>query len=121
MTSTPPEKCYIYEISCKDPRISDKYIGYTTEFRQCMRYHKEKSQDEEYYMKSTLYFEIHNNGGWNNWSVNVIETVKGRKKALQRKMKLIEEDDGLYYTLNTHKKSLKPVYVVNPDNTQTIL
>jgi hypothetical protein len=86
-----------------------------------MRYHKEKSQDEEHYMKSTLYFEIHNNGGWSNWSVNVIETVKGRRKALQKKMKLIEEDDGLYYTLNTHKKSLKPAYVVNPDNTQTLL
>jgi hypothetical protein len=86
-----------------------------------MRYHKEKSQDEYHYMKSTLYFEIHNNGGWNNWSVNVIETVKGRKKALQRKMELLEEDDGLYYTLNIHTKSLKPAYVINPDNTQTIL
>jgi hypothetical protein len=86
-----------------------------------MRYHKKKSQDEDYYMKSTLYFEIHNNGGWTNWSVNVIETVNGRKKALQIKMKLLEEDDGLYYTLNTHTKSLKPAYVVNPDNTQAIL
>jgi len=115
------EKCYIYEISSKDPRISDKYLGYTTEYKQCMKYHQEKSQDEDYYMKSKLYFEIHNNGGWSAWSSNVLETVNGRKKALQRKMKLLEEDNGLYYTLNTHTKSLKPVYVVNPDNSQTIL
>jgi hypothetical protein len=117
----PNEKCYIYEISSKDPRISDKYLGYTTEFRQCMKYHREKSEDAGYYMKSKLYFEIHNNGGWSAWSSNVLETVKNRKAAIKRKMEILRDDDGLYYTLNTHTKSLKPAYVVNPDNTQIIL
>ena len=116
------EKCYVYELVCKDPRVSDRYIGYTTEYKQCMKYHKEKSQDPFQVTKSTLYFEIHNNGGWSNWSSNVLEIVRGRKEALSRKMEILEEDDGLYYTLNTHVKSLKPVYIVNPvDNTQTIL
>ena len=115
------DKCYIYELLCKDPRVSDKYLGYTTEFRQCMKYHKEKSEDQEHVLKSTLYFEIHNHGGWKNWSSNVLEIVKGRKEAIRRKMEILEEDDGLYYTLNTHVKSLKPAYIVNPDNSQTIL
>jgi protoporphyrinogen oxidase len=87
-----------------------------------MKYHKEKSRDEDYYMKSTLYFEIHNNGGWSNWSSNVLEIAKNRKEAIKRKMEILRDDDGLYYTLNTHTKSLKPAYVVNPNNnTQSIL
>ena len=115
------DKCYIYELSCKDPRVSDKYLGYTTEFSQCMIYHKEKSEDQGHILRLTLYFEIHNHGGWNNWNSNVLEIVKGREKAIRRKMEILEEDDGLYYTLNTHMKSLKPAYSVNPDNSQTIL
>jgi hypothetical protein len=115
------EKCYIYELSCKDPRNTDKYLGYTTELRQCMTYHKEKSEDQEHFLKSTLYFEIYNHGGWKNWSYNVLEIVKGRKEAIRRKLEILQDDDGLYYTLNTHVKSLKPAYIVNPDNSQTIL
>ena len=86
-----------------------------------MIHHKKKSEDQEHVLKSTLYFEIHNNGGWKNWSSNVMAVVKGRKEAIRRKMEILEEDDGLYYTLNTHIKSLKPAYIVNPDNSQTIL
>jgi len=115
------EKCYIYELSCKDPRVSDKYLGYTTEYRQCMKYHKDNLQDQSKVMNSKLYFEIHNNGGWSNWSSNVLEVVKGRKEAISRKLEILKEDDGLYYVLNTHVKSLKPAYIVNPDNTQSIL
>ena len=117
-------KCYIYELSCKDPRVSDRYLGYTTEYKQCMQYHKEKSMDQYQIIKSRLYFEIHNHGGWSNWVSNVLEVVKGRKDAISRKMEILTEDeeDGTFaYTLNTHIKSLKPAYVVNPDNTQTIL
>ena len=121
--TTTTVNCYIYELVCKDPRITDKYLGYTTEWKQCMAYHAERSRDPEQILKSTLYFEIHNTGGWKNWSANVLTVVKGRKDAVALKTKLLKEDvDSVEYPLNVQRKSLKPAYIVNPyDNTQSIL
>ena len=110
------ERCFIYEIYCMDPKVEDKYLGYTTEWAKCMEYHEEKSAEPG---NSRLYFEIYTNGGWGNWNVSVIKEVKGRKKALSEKMKLLQKSDE--YTLNTHTKSLKSVYKVLKDGTQIIL
>ena len=111
------EKCFIYELTCKKRKVKDKYLGYTTEWAKCMEYHEEKSSDSKYIDKSTLYFEIYATGGWDNWNAEIIEVVKGRKKALERKAEILQNEE---YTLNTQVKSLKPAYIVNPDNTQAM-
>ena len=110
------EKCFLYEIYCMNPKVDDKYLGYTTEWEKCMEYHEEKSRNPG---RSRLYFEIYANGGWDNWNVEVLKEVKGRKKAIAEKMKLLQKSDE--YTLNTHVRSLKPVYRVQKDGTQVIL
>ena len=99
-----------------DPKVDDKYLGYTTEWEKCMEYHEEKSRNPK---NSRLYFEIHANGGWGNWNVEILKEVKGRKKAIAEKMKILQKSDE--YTLNTHVNSLKPVYRVRRDGTQVML
>jgi len=109
-------RCFIYEIFCMNPKVHDKYLGYTTEWAKCMEYHEEKSRDPG---NSRLYFEIHANGGWDNWNVSVLKEVKGRKRAISEKLRLLQETDE--YTLNTQVSSLKPVYRVRRDGTQVMI
>ena len=115
LTKGMTERCFIYELSCVDPKVTSKYLGYTTEWNKCMDYHEEKSFDPS--PKSKLYFEIYSHGGWDNWDVHVLKVVKGRRKALQEKMRLLQEYED-EYTLNTHINSLKPMYRVKRDGTQ---
>jgi hypothetical protein len=114
------ETCFIYELFCVNPSVADKYLGYTTNIEQCMYFHEKRSEDRDQILKSTLYFTIHNTGGWSNWNVDILQTVKGRKKALNKKLKILQENIE-EYTLNTHINSLKPVYRVRRDNTQVLL
>jgi hypothetical protein len=63
-----------YKISCKDDRISDVYIGHTTNFVQRKSGHKQccnNSKSANYSCK--LYEFIRQNGGWNNWRMDIIE------------------------------------------------
>ena len=99
-----------------NPKVHDKYLGYTTEWEKCMDYHEEKSRDPK---NSRLYFEIFANGGWDNWNVGIIKEVKGRKRAIAEKLRILNSSDE--YTLNTQIKSLKPAYKVLKDGTQVIL
>ena len=111
-------KCFVYELFCANPKVPDRYLGYTTELDQCMEYHEERSSDPEQIMKSTLYFAIHNTGGWSNWNSRIIEVVGSRKEALALKFELLKNEE---YSLNTHVKSLKPAYRVLRSGRQVIL
>ncbi len=113
-------KCFVYELFCVNPKVPDRYLGYTTNLDQCMEYHEERSEDPEQIMKSTLYFAIHNTGGWSRWNSRILETVGSRKKALQIKFETLQENLELY-SLNTHVKSLKPAYRILRDGRQVIL
>ena len=106
LTKGMTERCFIYELSCVDPKVTSKYLGYTTEWNKCMDYHEEKSLDPG---NSRLYFEIYSNGGWGNWNVHLIKVVRGRRKALAEKFRLLQEHED-DYDLNTHINSLKPIY-----------
>ena len=54
----------IYEITCLDKNIKEHYIGYTTNFTERIRHHKNKNS-RKYNIK--LYKFIRENGGWDNW------------------------------------------------------
>ena len=62
-----------YKISCKDTSISDVYIGHTTNFVQRKSGHKQSCNNP----KATnhdckLYKFIRDNGGWDNWRMDII-------------------------------------------------
>lgn len=63
----------IYKISCKDSKVKDVYVGYTTNFIQRKYFHKNncinrKAVDYDEH----LYAIIRKHGGWENWKIENI-------------------------------------------------
>ena len=93
-------KTIIYKICCNDLNITDCYIGHTTDFKSRKNSHKYKCNKEgSKGYNSRLYQYIRDNGGWDNWSMILIEEYNCNNKleALKRERELIEE---LKSTLN---------------------
>ncbi len=59
----------IYEIVCKDTKITYRYIDYTTNFVMKKCFHKRNVCIGS----KLLYKNIRENGGWDNWEMRVIE------------------------------------------------
>jgi hypothetical protein len=83
----------IYKICCKDPNITDIYIGHTTNFIQ--RKHNHKTNCCNNVSKNhnlNVYKFIRNNGGWENWSMIQIEifSCNNSQEALIRERFWIE-------------------------------
>lgn len=90
----------IYKLYCKDKNITDCYVGSTTNFKHRKRNHKKacnNENDRQHHFK--VYQFIRDNGGWNNWSIEIIEEVNVNDKKELRKLerKYIE---SLNSTLN---------------------
>lgn len=67
-------KTMIYKIICNDPEVTDVYVGHTTDFR--LRRNKHKSicnNNKSKHHNLLIYKIIRNNGGWENWSMVVVE------------------------------------------------
>ena len=93
-------KTIIYKICCNDLNITDIYIGHTTDFKTRKNHHKSdcnniNNKGYKYY----VYEFIRNNGGWDNWTMVMIEEYQCNNKleASKRERELIEE---LKATLN---------------------
>lgn len=67
------QKACIYKICCKDPSITDCYVGSTTDFVKRRYDHKWNCDNSKYKKYYKLYRFINNNGGWNNFNMQVIE------------------------------------------------
>ena len=66
----------IYKITCKDETISDAYVGHTTNFVQRKYAHKMCCiNDTTNTSNCKLYQVIRNNGGWNNWKMEIIDVI----------------------------------------------
>ena len=67
-------KIQIYKISCKDTAITECYIGSTVNFKNRQTHHrfccKNENSKEHQHKK---YQVIRDNGGWDNWAMEVIE------------------------------------------------
>lgn len=59
----------IYKIVCNDLTITDCYVGSTTNFTKRKWHHKSNCE----YGNFKVYQFIRENGGWNNWSMILIE------------------------------------------------
>ena len=63
----------IYKITCKDETIRDVYVGHTTNFVQRKYAHKMCCTNININCK--LYQVIRNNGGWDNWKMEIIDHI----------------------------------------------
>ena len=60
---------YIYKLRCKDTNVKDSFIGHTTNPNTCKNYHKRRCN----FSNGKLYQVMRDNGGWDNWKLNVLE------------------------------------------------
>ncbi len=93
-------KTIIYKICCKDPTITDIYVGHTTNLvkRRCQhktRCCNPKDKKNNYYVYET----IRKYGGWDNWEFVVIEecNVESMQQAKLKERYWVE---ALKATLN---------------------
>jgi hypothetical protein len=98
----------IYKITCKDSNIKDVYVGHTTNFVQRKHAHKQSCINE----KSTnynckLYQVIRNNGGWNNWTMEIV-TFFNCNDHYEARKKEQEYFETLHATLNSIEPMPKP-------------
>jgi predicted GIY-YIG superfamily endonuclease len=86
----------IYKITCKDPIVTDLYVGHTTNFVQRRDQHKQSSVNSD----GKLYNFIRNNGGWANWTMEIIHFFNC-KNLFEAKTKEQEYFVSLKATLNS--------------------
>ena len=92
---------HLYVISCKDSRVKERYLGYTTNWDKCVEYRSE-AYDYGSNAKSKLYTFVREHGGWGNWDMTIIGTYDSREEAEIAKMGLLEDHQ---FDLNTFGKS----------------
>ena len=103
----------IYKITCKDPLITDLYIGQTTNFVQRKHTHKQACNNiksQIYNLK--LYKTIRDNGNWSNWNMTQV-AVYNCKDSFEAKQKEQEYLISLNATLNNMDSTAKHI---NPKN-----
>ena len=67
--------CIIYKITCKNPDIKSIYVGHTFKLHKRSLLHKSvcnNPNNKQY--NSKLYTAIRDNGGFNNWTIEAIES-----------------------------------------------
>jgi len=91
------ENSVIYKISCKDENCKDIYVGQTCDLIRRRYAHKQQSNKKDQF----LYKVINENGGWDNWNMEVVETylAKSKRDILDREQYWI---NALQANLNTH-------------------
>lgn len=93
----------IYKIFCKNPEVKDIYVGSTTNLKDRMKTHKSTSNNPNNPHGSfKLYTTIKANGGWDNWSYELLEQLENVAKIDARKREE-EWTNQLGATLNTWK------------------
>jgi GIY-YIG catalytic domain len=105
----------IYKIQCKDEKITDIYIGHTTNFKQRNNVHKNNcniktSKGHNY----KIYKIIRENGGWDNWNMIIIEEYpcENVNEAKERERYWIEKESSqLNVTIpNRSQKEYSQIY-----------
>jgi len=82
-------KSIIYKLCCKNPNITEIYVGSTTNFIKRKYKHKSDCNNNSETNKKYNYYVykfIRDNGGWDNWSmIQIIECSCENKKQLESK------------------------------------
>ena len=103
----------IYKITCKNPAITEVYVGHTTNFVQRKHAHKQNCKNEKSPNHTCkLYKVIRANGGWTNWQMEIINFFNCADHYAARK-KEQEYFISLNATLNSIEPFPKPKIIVN--------
>jgi len=94
----------IYKITCKNPAITDVYVGHTTNFVQRKHTHKQSCINEKATnYKCKVYEVIRNNGGWTNWKMEIINFFDCADHYAARK-----KEQEYFISLNATLNSIEP-------------
>jgi len=81
-------KSIIYQLCCKDTKITDIYIGSTTSFRHRKVAHKSSCCNEKSAKYNlNVYKFIRENGGWENWDMVMLYEF-----SCENKLQLLKEE-----------------------------
>jgi len=112
------DKTIIYKVVCNDLLVKDIYVGHTTNFNRRKADHKFNCLNEtrpNYKLK--LYETIRNNGGWDNWTMVMVEEYpcENRLQASSRERYWYENLNSTLNMINPHTttKEQKHNYWVN--------
>ena len=95
----------IYKITCKDSNVTDVYVGHTTNFVQRKHAHKQNCVNEKATnYKCKLYEVIRNNGGWQNWNMEIINFFKCHDHYEAR-----QKEQEYFISLNATLNSIEPM------------
>lgn len=89
----------IYKIVCKDPLVTDLYVGHTTNFVKRKYQHKISCNSGN---NLKIYKTIRENGGWDNWDMVEVATYNCAN-ATEARMKEQEHLNILNASLNVSK------------------
>ena len=106
MPITDYKKTIIYKIVCNDLNVTDCYVGHTINMTKRKYQHKHacnKEYNKEYNLK--IYQIIRENGGWDNWTMVLVETFpcKDKHEACRREREVFEELDAKMNTLRPYR------------------
>jgi len=97
----------IYKISCKDTSVTDLYVGHTINFVQRQLAHKYScTNDKSSNHSCKLYQTIRQNGGWNNWTMNIVNFFNCASKTEAR-----EKEQEYYKSLGANLNSVEPLSI----------
>ena len=105
-------KCVIYKIVCKDLSKIDVYVGSTTDFvrrKACHKYDCNTENSKNYNCK--LYQYIRENGGWDNFTIVIIEQYPCNNYEEAR-----TRERYWYETLNANLNSFCPTLNIENQN-----
>ena len=95
----------IYKIICKDSNVNDVYVGHTTNFVQRKHAHKQSCiNNKSHNYKCKLYETIRNNGGWDNWNMEIINFFNCKDHFEAR-----QKEQEYYISLNANLNSIEPL------------
>lgn len=90
----------IYKITCKDPSVTDVYVGHTTNFVQRKHAHKQSCNNDN----CKLYKVIRDNGGWQNWKMEIVNFFNCHDHYEARK-----KEQEYFTLLNATLNSIEPL------------
>ena len=102
----------IYKITCKEPSITELYVGHTTNFVQRKHAHKQgctNSKSQNY--KCKLYEVIRNNRGWDNWKMEIVNFFNCKDHYEARK-----KEQEYFILLHATLNSIEPLPFKKPKN-----
>jgi hypothetical protein len=85
------ENAVIYKICCKDPTITDNYIGSTTDYKNIKINHKSNCNNQySRYHNRYVYEFIRKHQGWSNWRIRIVKRypdITSKKELLKKHRK----------------------------------